>query len=293
MIVFLSFGLNKNAHSAAVSVRVDTVSVDPTETTVIIPVYLENLADSIAGFSLWVQLDRPDRIKFETTVDTLYDTLFWNCLSGVWPACVDSELVVDTTLGFDFTSVVLTEIMTGAADTAGTLMSGWEFLDSRSLSGLGWDIKISGIANVFSLPITPGIGQQSGGVLVNLVATLLPTPDTLTDRVVALRIIYLTGQTNFGDPQGNSLDGVYEDGSVTILPPSCCATPGDTDHSGAVTIADVTYGIGRIFSGFAPPFCGDEADANGDGTYSIADVTHLIAYIFSGGSAPVCGQTGS
>ncbi len=73
----------------------------------------------------------------------------------------------------------------------------------------------------------------------------------------------------------------------------CCVTPGDYNNDGSFNIADVTAGIGRIFSGAAAPSCQDQADSNGDNTFNIADVTYGIARIFSGGAAPVCGTTGS
>ena len=84
-------------------------------------------------------------------------------------------------------------------------------------------------------------------------------------------------------------------GLLSVAQPStgCCVTAGDFNHDGAFNIADVTAGIGRIFSGGAAPFCQDEADSDGSNAYNIADVTYGIARIFSGGPAPVCGTTGS
>lgn len=69
----------------------------------------------------------------------------------------------------------------------------------------------------------------------------------------------------------------------------CCLVPGDADFSGSVTIADVTYGLARIFSGGPPPICPSSADANADGGYNIGDQILVINYIFGVGPAPVCG----
>jgi len=80
--------------------------------------------------------------------------------------------------------------------------------------------------------------------------------------------------------------------SVTFHP-ACCVTPGDADHDGMFNIADVTFGIARIFASGPAPACQDEADANGDNSYNIADVTYGIARIFGGGPAPICGTTGN
>jgi len=73
---------------------------------------------------------------------------------------------------------------------------------------------------------------------------------------------------------------------------SCCLTPGDADNDGAFNIADITFGIARIFSSGPAPSCQDQADTNGDNSFNIADVTYGIARIFSGGPAPICGSTG-
>jgi hypothetical protein len=72
-------------------------------------------------------------------------------------------------------------------------------------------------------------------------------------------------------------------------PTPCCVIAGDADHSGAVTISDVTFLIARIFSGGPAPDCCEEGDADGNGGITIADATYLIARIFSGGPAPICG----
>ncbi len=72
----------------------------------------------------------------------------------------------------------------------------------------------------------------------------------------------------------------------------CCVTPGDADNDGSFNIADVTFGIARIFGGGPAAACQDEADANGYNSFNIADVTYGIARIFGGGAAPVCGSDG-
>ncbi|MBN4076378.1 hypothetical protein JYT16_01535 [Gemmatimonas aurantiaca] len=74
--------------------------------------------------------------------------------------------------------------------------------------------------------------------------------------------------------------------------PACCDIAGDADNSGSVTIGDVTFLIGYIFSGGSSPICCEKGDADGSGSITIGDVTHLIGFIFSGGAAPICGQDG-
>ncbi len=286
-------GVEAVSAQPAITLRIDTVSVSPDSATVTIPVWLDNPSDTLGGFTVWFQLDRPGMIMFESTVDTLYDTAYWNCISGVWPACVDSELVSDTSGGYDFSSVIPFEVFVGAYDSSGALISGWEFVDGRTIAGNGFDVTVSAISNLISPPNTPGIAPQTGGRLFNLVATVLTIPDTLSDRTVFIVSSLIPDMTNFSNQLGDALDFQLTHGSVTILPRSCCDTPGDADNSGSFNIADVTFGIARIFSSGPAPACQDEADANGDNTFNIADVTYGIARIFSSGPAPVCGTTGS
>ncbi len=71
----------------------------------------------------------------------------------------------------------------------------------------------------------------------------------------------------------------------------CCNIPGDANNDGSFNVADVTFGISRIFSGGGAPACQDKADANGDNAFNIADVTFGITRIFGGGPPPICGTS--
>ena len=82
------------------------------------------------------------------------------------------------------------------------------------------------------------------------------------------------------------IDGTESDWSnteqVTLLSPEHGFVPGDVNHDGSLTIADVTILIGYVLSngsGAACPVC---ADVNGDTSVTIADVTQLIGMVLSG-----------
>ncbi len=115
---------------------------------------------------------------------------------------------------------------------------------------------------------------------------------------VTLTNVDLTGKTA-GDYSYivQSIDAENQTGrnsnivSVTV-DLGCCDTPGDATNDGSFNIADVTFGIARIFNDGSAPACQDEADANGDNSYNIADVTYGISRIFGSGPAPICGTTG-
>ncbi len=294
-VTSLVFAGNTTEPQAQISLRIDTVSVSPDSATVTIPIWLDNPGDTLAGFEVWIRFSRPGILIFDTTIDSIYDTLYWNCLAGVWPACTDSELVIDTSAGFDFISEQLFEVNGATFDTSGTLISGWQFMSAGSLGGQALDMKIVGLAGNISPPFNPGLSPQSGGIFFNLIATVLPIPDTLSDRTVDIVVIDVPpDHTSFSDQDGTTLTLELFDGSVTILPPACCTSGGNAngDPSGKTSIADITFLIARIFAAGAAPPCCEEGDADGSGGVNIADVTYLIARIFAGGPAPVCGPAG-
>jgi len=69
-------------------------------------------------------------------------------------------------------------------DTSGTLLSGWEFIDARSISGTGSDIQITAIANMAPPPFHPGLLPQAGGVLIKLLADIYEINDPFGDSIV-------------------------------------------------------------------------------------------------------------
>ncbi|MCP4705980.1 MAG: hypothetical protein GY865_15385, partial [candidate division Zixibacteria bacterium] len=85
----------------------------PDPPDVIIPIYLNNFADTVAGFSFRLQLNRPGIMEFQTSLDIIeYETYYiytewddseppiptdsviasptWVCLDGDFPFCADS-----------------------------------------------------------------------------------------------------------------------------------------------------------------------------------------------------------
>ncbi len=118
IIIFamIIFGLSQLAFSQGsylLEIDVDDVIACPGQTTVSIPIYMKNYADTVAAFSLWLQLDRPDIMKFQAGLDIIeYEVHYiytewdssvppipidsvvasptWVCIDGDFPICVDS-----------------------------------------------------------------------------------------------------------------------------------------------------------------------------------------------------------
>ena len=61
---------------------------------------------------------------------------------------------------------------------------------------------------------------------------------------------------------------------------------GDSNHDGAVSIADSIYLLGYLFNSGARPYCPDEADVNDDGALNIGDAIGILSYLFGGTSPP-------
>ncbi|MBN4076099.1 dockerin type I repeat-containing protein [Gemmatimonas aurantiaca] len=155
----------------------------------------------------------------------------------------------------------------------------------------GLEIRDSGIVIIANFPLW-------GGMLTDIFARVWVTaPVSSSDQPISAIWRTLTPHQAPSEQNGSLIPffrtsewevGLY--GRFTpALEAGCCFVPGDSNSDGAVTIADVIFGISRIFTGGPVATCPAAADANADGTYNIGDATYLISYIFTGGPAPVCG----
>ncbi|HSH00378.1 MAG TPA: hypothetical protein VLB27_10030, partial [candidate division Zixibacteria bacterium] len=178
-------------------------------------------------------------------------------------------------------------------------------VDTLEISGtdsaLVWILENTGDADITDLSVTLNSVNPPGHMTLSGFGTTLSAGSNNAD----------TGVITLNANQENELLGataeIVVDGSFpgaprsfaisysvpTPPPPPCCAVPGDFDHSGSFNIADVTSGIGYIFSGGPGPVCCEEADFNADGSFNISDVTFGIAYIFLGDFPPPCPPQGS
>ena len=84
------------------------------------------------------------------------------------------------------------------------------------------------------------------------------------------------------------VDGTESDWSnveeVTLLSPEHGFVPGDVNHDGSLSIADVTMLITYVLSNGSGASCPVCADVNGDYSTTIADVTILIGMVLNGGN---------
>jgi hypothetical protein len=287
----------------------DTTAASGAQNTVI-SVFMDNYQDTVAGFNIWLMLDRNDIMEFQTDSATKVDTTYWICNTWEGSVCVESTL--SNPLNYDFIHIDTNDVLIGNFDTSSTLCSGWEYFDARSL-GIGFDVNIAGVANMLGGPTVPGIAPQQGGVLCKILADVFDVPDTLQDRTVNILIQHQTlDHFNFSLPDGSSIGILYDTvpdtncwvctmwvgpdcmawERVSIPPPSGCDSI-DVDTNLAPYLDTVNV---KLYDGSVEVLLGCcvgiRGDVNGSGTISIPDVTYLMAYLKSIGPAPPCFEEG-
>lgn len=285
----------------------DTTAL-PNDLNTVISIYLTNYHDVIAGFNLWIQLDRPDLIKFQINTEIVTDTIYWKCLE--WDGSVCTLAVKSSPLDYDYTTIEENEISIGNHDVTGTLIESWEYVDSRSLSGQGNDINIAAFSNLPTPPETPGIPLQQDGLLIKILADVLDVDTLELDRTVNLMIQYeLVDHFNFSRDDGSSIGIAYEqfidstcwqcnqwvsnecmswskatiyDGDYSI----CDSLEVKLDSSAYVDTDKVILIDGSLTVLLVPPcICGD-INGNEYHLSDISDLTYLVDYLFGGGPAP-------
>ena len=114
-----------------------------------ISVYVTNITDSIAGFSLWLRLNRPDIMIFQVDTALVSDTTYWKCLQYNGQLCVDSQSIPANQYGQPntFRHIKDTLVTVGNIDLTGSLIQNWDLVRTRSISGTGTDILVTGLAS--------------------------------------------------------------------------------------------------------------------------------------------------
>lgn len=258
---------------------------------------MDNYVDTVAGFALWLMLDRPDLIVFQTDPGSVTDTNYWYCLSWQGEVCVESLLVAESDPWDWFTVGTLPtdEVM---PDTTGTLISGWQFVDGRSLSGTGTDAKVAGIANMINPPTVPGIGPQQGGILFKLPFDIIGDPVSPEGEIVNVIVIANPEHFSFADPQGQTIGLKYD-----TIPDTACyiclqwagevclnwqripmgSGECDSIQVDTIIVPSLDTGVVEILYGAVTvyPSCLSivPGDLDGDGSYDISELALLISYI--------------
>lgn len=276
--------------SPTLVIRVDTVYAYPGQQNLTIPIYMENLADTVAGFDLWMMVDQPDVMKFTGDFDTS------GTLTSGW------EFVHTATLGGEWYDIKIAALanMVGDPYTPGI---GFPQTGEIPL------IKIK--ANIYDIPDTTtdryvvlfwtldNVGNfHFSNEKGNLIGVYLDTvPDTSWFKCLQWApppadTICLAYQRVYGPPADSIfIDTVivpHLDSNLTqVINSAMVIHPcGDANGTGSVNILDITSLINFLYKHGAPPVPMEAGDTNGSGIINALDITYLINYLYKHGTAP-------
>jgi hypothetical protein len=325
-------------------VWVENVTAIPNQQNAVIPIYMKNYTDTVAGVELWLLLNRPDRIEFQHNTDTIIDTSYLRCIDWNGPICEDTifaswywvcthwngSMCVDSSMqlgywhcnqedsghcidstwvpGYDWRIIDSFVVQTGNFDTSGTLLSGWEYVESRSLGGHGYDIKITAVANMIPPPYTNGIGfpPQPGDnrPLIKILADVYDISPSDTDRTVDIMIQWASLEHfGFSDQAGNTI-GIITDtvpdtnwyeciqwgeppnDTICLEYHEVSGPPADSIYVSLVLVAHLDTTKVSLEDGSLTILAGICGDVNNNGKINAIDVTYLVNYLYKGGPPP-------
>jgi hypothetical protein len=329
LVVLLSFVSSGFAQMPDLEVRVGDTTGTSGQHNSVISVYMNNFADTVAGFELWIQLDRPDRAIFLTDTVEIIDTTFWACRAMGGGYCIDSVIAsdwwvnggwqkgfwrcnhyspsppyacTDSTFdaGYDWFHIDTTDALLGNVDTTGTLVSGWEYVQTRSLGAQGFDLKITAFANTITPPYTRGIGfpQYGPKPLIKIRADIFTIPDTTTQRTVKLMIQAktldnfafsdqkgeLVGVTTLSVPDTNFYHCQEWAGSTCLAWERVTTPPFDSLHIDTILVGYLDTTKVYTSDGSLVIEGGICGDANNDKKINLSDVSYIINHLYRGGS---------
>jgi hypothetical protein len=165
------------------TVTVADVMAQPDDTLIAVPVHISHPHDTLAGIELYFKLDQ-NRILSFASDETRKDG------------------------------------MLVAADTAGTILSGWEYLGINSLEKTTFDLKLVGMAEWPDDKVTPPALPTDKGLLVTLYFRFLDKLPLQSSARIEIPLI--PEKTSFADPTGNTV------GLVTTTKKVCSQFAGDS-----------------------------------------------------------------
>ena len=321
----------------------DTMGLPNTQNSVI-SVFMRNDYDVITAFELWMVLNRPDIMEFQTNLDTIVVATFFSCIewdgadcttyvvaSDYWvctewsgETCIDSsymlgyyeclqyeeEQCIDSIFhaGFDSTGIDTIAAYTGNIDTAGTLVSGWELVTSRSLGGQGLDIKITASTEIPPIepPYVHGIDPQTGDIpLIKILADIVDVPPDEEEREVKIMIQSTSlNHFSFSDENGNAIgiwteeieDTLWWECETWADPPdnTVCARwkristgPSDSFELDTLLVGHLDTSLVYLKDGSLTALQGMCGDASNDNIVNLSDILFLISYVYVQGPEPV------
>lgn len=149
-----------------IELRVGQVRLRAGDSLAIVPVFLSNPYDAVAGMELYFSIKENDRAYF--------------AVDDFWP---DGTMM--------------------AADTAGTLLSGWEWVGLNNPGGSWHELKIAAMADWPGEKVSPAIQPQPGDTLVKLLIRIDQDDRLSADTTIDIRVMGAT--SSFADAVGNTI----------------------------------------------------------------------------------------
>jgi len=259
---------------------------------------MSNYNDTVAGFNIWLKLGNPDIMTFQTDDSTVVDTTYWKCIAYEGEDCL--EYILTNPLDYDSSSIDTNDVQIGSWDTTGTLISGWASVDARSISGLGTDLNICGIAYSQANPNIPGIPPGNHDIpFIKVpfeVVEYPPYGDTFYAEVI------IDGFPVFYNPAGDLIGSISISYDTTIDTSYYICTqwvgdecfnwqvttepPYDSIYIDTIIVPYIDTNSIIIINGNIPiyPECIPivPGDVDGSGEYDITDLIYLTDFILYG-----------
>jgi hypothetical protein len=159
MLLLSTAGAFDGSH---ITLTIGSATIPPKDTNIVIPVYLSNPVDAVAGVEFLLQMDQNHYVEFDSKGNAAY-----------------------------------------AVDTAGTLVTGWEWVGISSLDRTPFDIKFAGMVDWPGGKQTPPLAPQEKGLLAKLRLKVLGGGLVPAGEKIGIHII--ADRTGFSDAIGNSI----------------------------------------------------------------------------------------
>jgi len=293
LAALLTISVGHAQESLDLEVIVEDVTAFPGEQNVVIPIYMKNYHDIIAGFNLWLMLDRSDIMEFQIVLDLdgtlMEDWEIWgvNSLGGqghdlVFYGISNFAPPYTNAISPQYGEIPLVKVIADVYDIPDTMTERavnihvvTETIDHFSFSdpnGNSIGIMIDSFPDTTWFICTEWSEPDPDSFCLNWEEVPGPPADSVDITWVLYGVVDTTKV-------------VVTDGLLTVLLPIC----GDIDGSGGnPNVADLTYLVEYLFFEGPPPPVIEMANVDRDSGINVADLTYLVDFLFFDGPAPDC-----
>jgi hypothetical protein len=272
---------------------VEDVVVQSSQAGVEIPVYLSNCCDTITGFQIWLQLNRPDFTEFTlelVTEGTLIEGWGYNAgsLAGqnwdllITTSCYGEGCSVppyDLAILPQESDIPLLKILTNVYELPDTMIERTAdvLLQHDMLDHFGFADYHGNSVGIITEEISDTnyyvCNQWSGDLCVD---------SSRVTKYDAWEFFHVS--TVLHASLDTSAVKIY-DGTLSLGPLFKC---GDINCTSVMDISDLTYFVDYMFGGGPAPRYWQAADCDADGQITISDITCIVCYLFQSCPPPLC-----